>query len=346
MNRWLDVRSFFRFLNKNRFYTFINVFGLSVSLMFVILIAVYTAQELSVDAFQQKGDRIYVLSHEDHLGAAYKLGARIKDGFPEVEQVCATTGTQKKVSATIDDRKETADLIFVENTFFDVFSFPLLIGDRRQVIATQEGAVISESFARRAFPNSDPLGQTIRLYDSLSVTVNGVMKDIRRSAVPYADILLRFENVDHFNQGLTSDEYGNYGDAILFLLEKEGANLRAKTDDMLAMFKEHVWIYRDGHVQQVVLLPLREVYFSDRFPRLKGAYNGYLVNMGDRSFVDILMWAGILILLFAVINYVNLSMAQAGFRAKEMAARRLLGSSRAELFVRLMTESSLLCTLS
>ncbi|MDR1454153.1 MAG: ABC transporter permease [Tannerella sp.] len=346
MNKWLDVRSFFRFLNKNRFYTFINVFGLSVSLMFVILIAVYTVQELSVDAFHENAGRIYILCSENSPGGAYRLGARLQERYPEIESVCATISSQKDNPVTIGDRKIKADLMYTEHTFFDVFSFELVAGNRQQALTARNDAVISESFAGRAFPGVDPVGQTILLYDSLYVTVGGVMRDVRKSAVPYADILLRIENVDYFNSGLTSDTYSNYGITALFMLEREGADLSAREADMLEWFKEFVWVYREGHFKQLTLTPLQEIYFSEQYPMFKGTYNGSLVNLGDRLLVNILMWAGILILLFAVINYVNLTMAQAGFRAKEMATRRLLGSDRAELFVRLMVESTLLCLLS
>jgi putative ABC transport system permease protein len=314
--------------------------------MFVILIAVYTVQELSVDAFHENAGRIHILSSEQSPGGAYRLGARPQERYPEIENVCATISSQKDNPVTIGDRKIKADLMYTEHAFFDVFSFELVAGSRQQALAARNDAVISESFARRAFPDVDPVGQTLLLYDSLYVTVGGVMRDIRKSAVPYADILLRIENVDHFNSGLSSETYSNYGEAVLFLLEKEGANLRAREADMLEWFRESVWLYRDGHFKQLMLIPLREIYFSEQYPMFRGSYNGYLINLGDRLSVNILMWAGILILLFAVINYINLTMAQAGFRAKEMAARRLLGSDRAELFVRLMVESTLLCLLS
>ncbi|MDR1331783.1 MAG: ABC transporter permease [Tannerella sp.] len=347
MNRLLDVKSFFRFLGKNRFYTLINVFGLSVSLMFVILIAVYTTQELSVDAFHEKGDRIYVMGTETYPGSAYKLGARVEEHYPEVEKACGVVSMQKGLPVKIDDRKLKADMAYAEDSFFDLFSFPLVSGDRSRVLAAPDGAVISESFARRAFPDSDPMGQRIQVYDSLTVTVRGVMADIRRSTIPYADILLRIENVDYYNSGMSSDTYNNFGSAVVFLLAGEGADLRARANDMRDWFKEFVWIYRDEHTREVVLTPLKEIYFTELYPMFSnGSFNGMLLSFGNRSFVRILMWTGILILLFAVINYINLTVAQAGFRAKEMATRRLLGSSRGELFARLMTESTLLCAIS
>jgi putative ABC transport system permease protein len=315
--------------------------------MFVILIAVYTVQELSVDAFHGKADRIYLLGSENHPGAAWKLGGRLKDRYPEIENACATTSMYKKFPVEIADRRVNADLTFADSTFFDFFSFELVNGDRQRALTVQNEAVISESFARRAFPHADPVGQTLRMYDSLQLTVVGVMKDFRRSTVPYTDILLRFENLSYLDaSSLTSDTYAGYGGVALFLMARGNADLRARTADILEWFKKEVWIYRDGHIKQVRLIPLREMYFSEQDPINKGAYNGYILNFGDRSFVNILMWVGILILLFAVINYINLTMAQAGFRAKEMATRRLLGSNRAELFVRLMMESTLLCAAS
>ena len=346
MSTCINFISFFRFLSKNRFYTLINVFGFSVSLMFVILIAVYTTQELSVDAFQQKAGRTYILAGENIPGSAWKLGARLQERYPEIEKICVTISSQKDTPIEIDDRRIKADLMFTENTFFDVFSFEPVSGNRQQLLAASNEAVVSESFARKAFPHDNPVGRTLRLYDSLYVTVTGVMKDIRRSTVPYADILLRIENVSRLNTGLSSDTYDSYGEAMIYLLEKENANLRAKEADILEYLKQEVWIYRNGHAKKVTLLPLRKMYFSEDYPILKSSYNGWMVNLGDRSLVMILMWAGILILLFAVINYINLTTAQAGFRAREMATRRLLGSNRNELFVRLMMESTLLCLIS
>jgi putative ABC transport system permease protein len=346
MNRWLDMKSFLRFLGKNRFYTLINVFGLSVSLMFVILIAVYTVQELSVDTFHEKGGRIYILGNERYPSSAWKLGERLRERYPEIESACAMVNDAKGHPVEIDGRKVKADLSMADSTFFHFLSFELVAGSREQAMAVRNEAVISESFARRAFPLTDPVGQTIRIGDSLAVTVGAVMKDIRRSAVPYADILVRMENITYFNESIASDTYNNYGSAVLFLLEKENASLRARASDILEWFREEVWIYRDGHAAQVLLIPLREIYFSELYPELGSNHNGWLLNFGDRSLVTVLMWGGILILLFAVINYINLTMAQAGFRAREMAARRLLGSSRTELFARLMTESALLCLLS
>ena len=118
---------------------------------------------------------------------------------------------------------------------------------------------------------------------------------------------------------------------------KPGADLRPKTDDIATYMKEFFWPYKMELWKKVILIPMNELYFSP----IKG--NG---NSGDKRFVIVLMSVGILILIFAVFNYINLTVAQAGQRAKEMATRRLLGSSRGELFMRLMVESTSLTVIS
>lgn len=338
MNNLLNIKSFLKFLAKNKAYTAIDIFGLSVSLMFVILIAVYTVQELSTDRFHEKGDRIYVLGNEEVAVSGVPVAYRLLDRYPEIEQVCPVISHNFDGHVVrIGDKKLKADLCFTDSVFFDFFSFELLAGNRATVLQARNSAVVSETFARKLFGSDDPMGQSIRISDSTSVIVTGVMKDIKKSVISYADLLLRIEGVGEFNNSLAMDRDNNAGATTPFLLMKPGADLRPKTADILTFFKEIFWPYKMGVWKEVSLTPLPELYFSP----IKG--NG---NSGDKRFVIVLMSVGILILIFAVFNYINLTVAQAGQRAKEMATRRLLGSSRGELFMRLIMESTLLTLLS
>ncbi|MDD3061923.1 MAG: ABC transporter permease [Massilibacteroides sp.] len=338
MYNLLNVKAFLKFLSRNKVYTLINVFGLSLSLMFVILIAVYVKQELSVDKYHEKGDRIFLLANEEGVGTAFRLAYRIQERYPEIEKVCPLVPTWKKVPMTIADTKCNADLLFADSTFFDFFSFPLVEGTKNMVLQSRNYAVISESFAKKAFPGTDPLGKSIQMNDSVQVTVSGIMKDIKRSAIPYADVLIRVDNIKYFNWSMDSETFDNAGSCVIFLLEKGGADLHAKADDMVAFFKDIFWIYRNGLQDKVNFVSLKEFYFSD--------YNSSQLEQGDKQFVLILLSVCILILVFAIINYINLTAAQAGFRAKEMATRRLHGSSRRELFLRLIMESTAITFIS
>jgi putative ABC transport system permease protein len=339
MSEWFNWGTFFKFLGKNRTYTFIDIFGLAVSLMFVILIAVYTVQELSTDQFQENAERMYILGNEETMENAYRIGDRILERYPEIEKACPVIPWFESATAYIGENKlKVEHLLFAGTDFFSLFSFKLHGATPDQVLSTKNYAVVSRTFARKAFGDTDPLGQTIKLSNDLSVTVNGVMDDIKNSVLPYSDIIVRIDNIKHFNETMDRETFDNAGGAYLFLLEKEGTDLKAKAADMANYFKEIFWTYRRGISNSVTFIPLKDAYFSD--------IRGYNLRHGEWKLVLILLSAGLLILLFAVINYINLTVAQAGFRAKEMAMRRLLGSGRQELFVRLIIEAIFLCLIS
>lgn len=339
MNNLLNIKSFFKFLSKNKVYTLIDVFGLSVSLMFVILIAVYTVQELSTDTFHEKGDRIYVIGNENGPLTAVPVSYRLQERYPEIEKVCPVIASNfPNEQVFYGDKKLKSSWICADSTFFDFFSFKLLEGNRDQVLQDQYNAVISKTFAHKMFGSEDPMGKSIRISDSTSVIVAGVMEDIRKSVVPYADLLLRIERAGEFNDGLTKTSYNNAGATSGFLMLHEGADLRPKIDEIHAYFKESFWPYEIDVWKEVTITPLKRLYFN--------SFTWSSLQHGDRNFVLVLMSVGILILIFAIFNYINLTVAQAGQRAKEMATRRLLGSSRGELFFRLMMESVLLTVLS
>lgn len=344
MNNLLNLKSFLKFLGRNKTYTAIDLFGLSVSLMFVILIATYVASELSTDRFHEKADRIQALTNGEYLGSAYQIGYRLEERYPEIEKVChVITRVFDNTPLQKDDRNLTANLMLADTTFFDFFSFPLVEGTRENALAARDYAVISQSFANRYFGNEDPMGQSIRINDRLTLTVNGVMKDIGNSVIPYQDLLMRIDNIHLLtgNEGMFGN-YNSYGATNVFVMEQEGADIAARSADIRAYFASFLQWYSKDESRDVSFVPLKKLYFWEQ----NSPYGVYTLERGSWSFVMILMSVGLLILIFAIINYVNLTVAQTGFRAKEMATRRLLGSSRRELFSRLIIESTLMATVS
>lgn len=338
MNSNLDFKSFLKFMGRNKFYTAINIFGFSVSLMFVILIAVYTERELNIDKRQVNGDRIAVLANEKSMGTAVPVAYWLEERYPEIEKVCPAVFDQVERQITFNDKKYVVKTAYVDSTFFEIFSFELLDGVREQALQESYGAVISESFAHKLFGNENPMGRSLDISDSTTVTITGVMRDIDRSVIPYVDVLLRIERVAEFNPSLSRDNAGNAGSCVAFILQKPGADLSVRADEMLEFFKERFWIYKMDFLHDVRILPFSEIYFSDLY---KTGMEG-----GDRRFVLVLLSVGILVLLFAIINYINLTSAQSGQRAKEMAMRRLLGSSRESLLFRLIAETTLMTLIS
>ena len=342
MSNILNFKSFFNFLGRNKAYTAIDLFGLSVSLMFVILIASYVVGELSADRYHEKAERIYELSNGRDIGSAFEIGYRLEERYPEIEKVCHVfCNIFDHLPIQNGDQALTVNLMLADTTFFDFFNFPLVKGNREQALAAKNYAVISESFANKYFGNEDPIGKTIRVKEDLTLVVNGVMKDIRHSVIPDKDILARVDNLKAVGYDMF-DNYNSAGAVNVFVMERAGADISSRSEEIKDWFKTFFWIYERELSTVVEFIPLKKLYFWEP----EGQLGSVTIERGDYKFVVILLSVGLLILLFAIINYINLTVAQTGFRAKEMATRRLLGSSRKELFARLIMESTMLTTIS
>ena len=341
MNNLLsNWKTYLKFLDRNRTYTAIELFGLSISLLFVILIGIYVWQELSVDRFHEKRDRIYIIGSENTPATGAAIPYKLKDRYPEIEKICPVVVDGSAFPIVWNDNKYSARPMFADSTFFDLFSFRLFEGDPKRVLESNDGVVITRECARRIFGNQPAIGQSILIADTLRLTVTGVMEEIRNSSFPEADLVLPWRLIKVFNPSLAEDQLGNAAGTVCFALLREGADLKPKSAEIAAWMKEFFWIYKQDIWKEVRMERLSDFYFS-------GWNNGWTpLKLGDRRFVMVLLSVGVLILLFAVFNYINLTVAQAGFRAKEMATRRLLGSSRNELFWRLMLESATLCFLA
>lgn len=326
------MKTYFKFLSRNKLYTFINLLGLSVSLMFVILIANYVTAKLTLDTSVEYADRIYTLANEDSIMSGYWNAQHVRDRYPEVEEACAITGGGK-TPVKVEDKEYGARILFADTTFFDFFSIRLIEGDSKDALKSRDNIVISNRFAKEVFGTENPIGKSIA-FNSKERTIVGIMPEIKNSVLPTSDIVINFMNMDEENSSVTSVEMNNAGGAVVFFRERPGADLQAKTDDILAFFKTYFWPYRDGAWSKVILVPFKDIYFSE--------LGRNVLNGGNWAFVVLLMSVGIVILFFSVVNYINLTVAQTGFRAKEMATRRLLGSSRGALFGKLILESFLM----
>lgn len=301
------MNTFLKFLSRNKLYTAINIFGFAVLLMFVLLIADYTVRQLTTDSFQEKADRIYVLGTEEWIGSAYKLSDDLVARYPEIEAVCAYSAYYNP-AVEIEGVKSTVKAAFVDSCFFDLFSFKLIEGSYDNALESKESVIVTESFAKKTWGSEDPMGKSIKFTSEEDGVphdrvITGVMQDIDNSVVQKeTEILLRADNLKQYNASLGKDNYNNAAGVILFILARENADLPSKREDMKTFFKEFYWIYRRGAAQEVTLTPLRKVIFSDLM-----SYQG--LNHNNKSFVYILMEVGIAILLFAIVNYINLTVA-------------------------------------
>lgn len=324
------MKTFINFIRRNRLYTAINLLGLALSTAFILLLAVYVQKQLSTDSFQEKADRIMLIAN-DNYASAYHLKDYLTERYPEIES--ATALHNDSYEFQVNDEPIYATVNFVDSSFFSIFSFRIREGDAESFRHSDRNVMVSESFASLYFSDREPVGSTITLFDH-ELTITGVMEDIDNSVIPYCDILLRGEWLERSNP--SHDKHlSNSGGVQTFVLVRENADLMAKKADMLEYFQEVWWVYKAG-CKKITMLPLRDIYFC-------GREHVESLNTGSRTIVHLLLTVCIVLLLFAVLNYINLTTAIAGFRAKEMASRRLLGASKADIFFKMTGESTIMC---
>lgn len=352
MKQIMNLKSFGVFLSRNKFYTFVNMLGFSVSMAFVILIMLYAQQEYSVDKCVGDADRIYsVCMYQDDPDAGGVEGSHWytqrapRQTFPQIEMTCGLAS--EMVETTVNDKNLQISTLFADSTFFRMFSFPLSQGNADHALDDISSVVVDESFARKVWGDANPMGKRLKVdeLDGLTVQVTGVYRGLPNTSLGKPDIIIRFEHMEHVNSYITAPHMGNSAGAVVFLKARPGNDLSGMEESFDKAYRDMgFWVYqmKDRPVHT------RLLRFSDRyFAKANPAQYGNSISLrGNRLLVNVLFAMGLVILLFSVFNYTNLSSAQSGKRAKEMATRRLLGAQRREVVMRLILEGLVFCLIS
>ena len=336
------MKSFWNFLRKNKLYAAVNLVGLTVSMAFVLLLAVYIQRQLTTDSFQQNADRIYVVANEDNVTMGYWLDKHLKNNFPEIEKGCCVANIASAAAFNINGERVYGSTMAADSTFFEMFSYDLVEGNKADWRVSQDRCMVSREFANAHFGDKDPLGQIISFnYEgSFQLTVCGVYEDFGNSILKAPDVLIRGDIMPKINS--SHDEFmSNAGGGICFVMAYPGADLQARHSDILDWCEENFWVYKSQY-DKVRIIPLRDMYFLNEGIR----YGSDTIQFGNRSFVNLLLAMCILLLAFAVLNYINMTTALTGFRAKEMATRRLVGADKRSIFFKVISESTLICGIS
>ena len=354
------MKSYFKFLSRNKAYTFINIAGLVASLMFIILMGDYAWRQYSIDSWHKNADRIYLTGNDEDFFMWPQAAQEIKEMCPEVEQTCCVMSQRGRIKygqrEVKEGYKENGIIMLTDSTFFRFFDFDLLEGDKLTALDAPDKCVITQRLAKRLFGEKNPIGEALQIvgqrsvfmnnedpYDSTLVyIVGGIVKDFDRTVLPNETQLIasmeRFPQVMGYTLRPHSFAYSSTGACKAFLMLRPGATLDAKKkviEDYLA--KNYMWAHMDNH--EFIATPLTDIMFAPQ-------NNGYGMQKGDKTRLHILLAAVLAILFFAVSNYINLTVANTGFRAKEMATRRLFGSSQCQISLKLIAESTLMITVA
>jgi putative ABC transport system permease protein len=346
-----------RHLQRFKLYTIINVFGLTVGMAASIVIAVYLQNELSYDRFNQHAGRILRLEWEVRLGETVTHNAAVpppvaealRRDFPEVEWTGRFRFEGAHKFKKVADNIVVPDVVYADNDIFRIFTLPFIAGSRDVALKDANALVMTESCAKRFFPDGDALGKTLTMDNHTFYVVTGVIRDLPSTSHFHYDIFLSME-------GLPEARNGNWigGPFNTYVLLRQGSN----ADDFRAKLPGIVKQYILPHASSVL-----GASFVDKFQETSGNYLRFrataltdihlyshlrneLQTNGDIRYVVIMAIIGGFILLIASLNFMNLSTARAAKRAREMGVRKVLGSTKTLLAMQFLAESVMLCLAS
>jgi putative ABC transport system permease protein len=332
-----------RNLLRHKAYSIINIAGLSVGMACTILILLGGQYELSYDRYHENADRIYRLGADIEIGemrgryavSSMPIGPTLQRDYPEVLAAVRFYPHDRKLLAHYKDKKFLEDgIIYTEDSIFDVFTFPLVSGDPKTVLATADSLVITAAMARKYFGSENPIGKILKLEDKVDLKVTGVMQNVPLNSHFTFNMLLSWEllkqdsNYKHWEKQWIEHKFYTY---LLLRNKQDAGQLEHKFAALIQSHMGKILEALDGRIEYF-LQPLTGIHLhSDLGLEIEG--NGDIVWVYAFSVI------GIFILLTACINYMNLATARSINRTKEVGVRKALGANRSNLVYQFFGES-------
>ena len=347
----------FRTLYRQKLYSAINVFSLSVGIACCTLILLFVRHEWTADHFHEHGEDIYRVYRIEQrangttklsAGVSTPLGPALADDLPNVERMVRMRTGQTQVER--DGEIRTENVLYADPGFFALFSFPLVQATSGEPLHNPQSVVLSTGMAFTYFGDVNPVGQTLnlRLGESFEAyTVTGVAAPFPNNSSITFDLLLPFTQWPQYAD--RAENWRSFNNAV-YLQATPGtdeATLQAQLDPLVqqyygAMISDYqgagYWIKDDGAFD-LELQPLHEVHFSS-------GYTNLVARTGDPGNLYLLMSIGLVVLLLACVNFMTLAAGRATRRTREVGVRKTLGANRAQLARQFWGEALLLSGLA
>lgn len=332
----LAVRTFQR--HKGSF--FINVLGLSTGLACALLIFLWVNDELSIDKYHEKDDRLfYVMEHQQYAGNIMTtmstpglLAQSLKEEIPEIEHA-TTVMWRDKFTLSVGDKNLKAYGHHAGADFFQIFSYPLLKGEPADVLKDHSSLVISESMAVKMFGSVEAAYQQIVEYEHKDkFKVGGIFKDLPKYSTHEFDVLLPYDKYLAENDWLRNWSSNSPPTMVTLVEGADPSQVDLKIADFVKARNED---------SNVTLFLKR---FSERY--LHGRYKNGVLDGGRIEYVKLFSIIAIFILIIACINFMNLSTARGSQRAKEVGVKKTFGVGRSLLIFQYLAESMIVALTS
>jgi putative ABC transport system permease protein len=326
---------------KNKIFSFINIFGLASGMGCSLLIFLFVKDELSYDRFNKDAGNIYRVvkdfvnddgSRLPDATTPPALAPAMQNEIPEVSavtRVFPNWGGNFLIS--YGDRKITEEKLYrVDSSFFDVFTFPFIHGNKMNVFKEVNSIVLTESAAKRYFGKINPVGKTLHVDELGDLAVTGVLKDVPSPAHFHFDFLISTRKFS----GNIDANWGFYN-FYTYAKVKPNTNVANFTKKIQAAYEKGVTNGKNIFYAQ----PLKDIHLTSNL-------KWELEPNSDKLYVYVFTIIAIFIILIAGINYVNIATAKASVRAKEIGVRKVAGAQRSSLIKQFLFESVVTCLIA
>ena len=340
------IKVAFRNLRRQKLYSSINIFGLTIGLTAAILIILFISDEINFDKFNHNYNRIARLlttSHSKDKSVRIfsftpgMLGQRLKEEYPEVENYTTIIDGEKFGRFTVEhgeNKYYESEYLITEPSFLKIFDFNVVRGNKEKLLTEPNEMVLTESTAKKLFGDENPIGKTIktdRQWGNFKVT--GILQDPPKNSHLQFTMLISMESLNKF-KGFKK-ALNNLDNSIVrtYLLFKPGYSPN-KFYKNLIEFQNLNKAKEFGVSDIISLQPLKDIHFNSQNIEFD-------LNADARSKISIYILAiiGMLIILVAIINYTNLAAAKSMNRMKEIGIRKVIGADRKQLMHQFLIEA-------
>lgn len=332
-----NIKHAYQYLKKNAAYSFLTIIGLTVGLTVFLLVALFVYNEETVDENIPNSNRIYRLfdTEKKDCGISYKLKDAISQHYPDVEANCVLERYETPMILRANKHSVKFETgISTTNSFFDVFDIPIISRIGKKPFAEKASIILTRAAAKRLFGNKDPLGQTVNVNNFFKVKVTAIIKGFPENTSIAADYLLNSED-KNMRMSTICNNGDCYNPMNYFLLLKKNTD----KSQFIKYFNQTIKQYQK-RVSRFALQPITDIYLS----KLHLANNGN--RKGNPSYIRIISIIGLIILILAVINYLNFSLSLQHSKIKEVSIKKINGANNLQLFFYYLTESLIIIVIS
>ncbi len=318
-----------RNLSKQKLFSLINIFGLTIGITCSLLILLWVKYELNYDTFHKNLEKI-CRTVSDSEGyhvpvTAGPMAAYLEKNIPQV--AVATRFKPTGASLTYDNRTVNLGGLNIEPSFFDIFTFPIIKGANKNTMDDVSSIILTESSASKLFGDEDPIGKVIKMNNKYDFTVNAIVKDVPKNSSPplQFQFLAPFKNYYAWRD---PDSWTANSDYQTWIKLSSPELLDAANKSMKDIIRENY----PEETQTYFFQPLSEIHLRPNTDRWDGPH-------GDINYVIIFMLLVIVIISIACINFTNLTIAKSFVRAKEIGIRKVVGARKDQLLGQFFTET-------